>query len=192
MLSPLFWIVASFLPPVAPPAAQTCTDIRTFDFKDAIVHLSSQDENEAKGLFNAPYPNSFWFRLHNGTGSISPDGGVTQEWHEELLDDRTVHPEPSLWLRVLVLEHRHLLGSGTWRYILILRCEDHLLTPVFQFNAEGVRLEHLDDSGFKLSQTLWTPTDPHSHPSKHRDLFYRWSPRQHRYLRTEEPPIPAS
>lgn len=195
MARSLLTLALACLLPLAAPAqtpppiqSQTCSDIRTFDFKNATLHLSPDDQNELKGLFNEPYAFPFYFHLHNGVGFISDDGGFTQQWKETLLDDRPLHPEPATWLRLIVLQHEHLKGTGTWRYVLIFRCEDQLLLPIFQFNSEGTRVEHLDDHGFQLSQTIWSPSDPHDAPSKHRELSYQWSPREHRYLRTHVSP----
>ncbi len=95
--------------------------------------------------------------------------------------DREAHPEPTIWIRVIELEDDHLTGTGTWHYLLAFSCEKGHLARKFQFSAEGVFLEHLDDQTLKLGQGIWTPTDSPADPSRRRELTYKWNTRVHQY-----------
>lgn len=162
-------------------SAQACTDVRSLDLKNATIRVGSPDESGPR-----MEPSELKFSLRNGVALIANTSGSSSaarqpDWRVELLIDRVVHPEPSLWLRVLVLEQTHLTGTGTWRYILALDCNDGQLERIFQFGSEGISLKHLDDQTMLVYQTMWMPADSHAQPSKHREMHYAWNAQNHRY-----------
>ena len=166
---------------------QTCVDTRHVDFRNATIHVGPPDENELRTTYNEPHPDAFTFHLRNGVALISYDDSPLKSagpaWRAELLVDRTVHPDPSSWVRVLVIENDNLHGSSTWRYVLAFRCEKGNLVRLFQFCSEGVRLKHLESGTLQLYQAIWTSADFHTSPSKHREVSYRWDASEHQYRR---------
>jgi hypothetical protein len=165
---------------------QACSDIRHFDFKNATIHVGSADDNDLETLYNSSRAEALTFRLRNGVAETYDGSPVTSgvpDWRAELLQDHEVHPEASKWIRVIVLEEDHLAGTGTWHYVLAFGCNKGRLTRLFQFSAEGLSLEHMDDQTMELHQGIWTPTDSHADPSRQRALTYKWNTREHRYRR---------
>ena len=164
--------------------SQACTDIRRFDFRNATIHVGSFDTNKLTGLFNDSRGLALTFRLRNGVARTYEDPSSkseTPDWQAELVVDREVHPEPSIWMRVIVLEDVHMTGTGTWRYILAFGCDKGRLVQKFRFTSEGVYLKHLDNQTLQLYQAIWLPTDSHADPSSHRELIYKWDARVHQY-----------
>lgn len=165
---------------------QACSDIKRFDFKNAIIQVGSTDDNELPTLYNASRAEALTFHLKDGVAETydgSPLESGVPDWRAELLQDRQAHPEPSTWIRVIVLEDNHLTGTGTWHYVLAFGCNTGRLARLFQFTAEGVSLGHLDDQTLELHQGIWTATDSHADPSRQRVLTYKWNAQQHRYRR---------
>jgi len=163
--------------------AQDCADIRHVDLKNATIHVGAHDQNDLQDLFNASRRDSRTFRLRNGVG-LTYDASVdskTPDWRTELVMNREVHPEPSIWIRVIGLEDVHMTGTGTWFYILALGCEKGHLVRKFQFSSEAVELKYLDNQTLQLTQGIWSPTDDHADPSGHRELTYKWDAGVHRY-----------
>lgn len=166
---------------------QTCADVRQIDFRNATIHIGSLDANERKTEFDGPAPSPDLFRLHNGVALIN-QGSSTPDWQVDLVADRVVHPDPSTWLRVVVLDKDHLTGTGTWDFILAFGCSHGSLVRLFQYSSEGVSLKHLDDQNLLIYQAIWKPEDAHCCPGSHIELSYQWSPRQHRYRRVAAVP----
>lgn len=163
---------------------QNCEDIRRFDFKNATIHVGKSDANELQALYNGPRGLALTYHLRDGIGltnDFPQFNPKTADWKAELSMDREAHPEPTIWIRVIELEDDHLTGTGTWHYLLAFSCEKGHLARKFQFSAEGVFLEHLDDQTLKLGQGIWTPTDSHADPSRRRELTYKWNTRVHQY-----------
>lgn len=162
--------------------AQTCKDVRHYDFKNSIIRVGAQDENELQTLNNSSRGDARVFRLKNGVGlTYNFPISKTPDWQAELVMDREAHPEPSIWIRVIALEDVHMTGTGTWRYILAFSCEDGRLVRKFQFTSEGVVLKYLDNETLQLTQAIWKPTDAHADPSEYRDLSYKWDSKVHQY-----------
>jgi hypothetical protein len=164
--------------------SQACANIRRFDFRNATIHVGSFDTNKLTNLFNDSRGQALTFRLRNGIALTYDDPtskAGTPDWQAELVMDREVHPEPSTWMRVIVLEDVHMTGTGTWRYILAFGCDKGRLVQKFQFTSEGVYLKHLDNQTLQLYQAIWLPTDSHADPSSHRQLIYKWYARVHQY-----------
>jgi hypothetical protein len=164
--------------------AQACTDIRTFDFKNATIQTGTKDENHIPiTAFNSPQGETETFHLTNGSGfqSDDPDNPQSHDWGITLTSDHHVHPDPSTWARVLGVERDHLTGTGTFDFVLALTCSHGRVTRIFQFSDEGVRLERFDNHDLVLDQSIWAPDDAHCCPTLHRKLFYRWDTKVHRY-----------
>jgi len=160
--------------------AQACADVRRFDFRNATIHVGSSDKNELQTLFNEPHRLALTFHLRDGVALSYDDPSAksgTPDWKAELVLDREVHPEPSIWIHVIVLEDVHMTGTGTWNYVMAFGCDKGRLVRKFQFTSEGVSLKHLDDQTLQLYQGIWLPTDP----SRHRELIYKWDARVHQY-----------
>jgi hypothetical protein len=157
--------------------AQRCVDVRHFDFKNATIYTAPYDEGSHTGADS--------FRLRDGTAFLSEDplSSKSHDWQVDLLDDREVHPDPTTWLHVIVLDRDHLTGTGTWYYVMAFSCNNGRLIRRFQYSSEGVSLEHLDDQTLQLYQAIWAPTDSHASPSKHQELVYKWNAKEHRYRR---------
>jgi hypothetical protein len=166
-------------------SGQACTDIRQFDFKNAIIRSNVQDENELTTLFNEANPSEFWFHMRNGIAFIpdTPSDIESQEWRAELVVDRVVHPDSSSWVRLLVIDETHLKGPGDWRYVTAFVCQKGRIEPLFKFSAEGITLKHLDAATLLLYQAIWAPTDAHCCPGRHREVLYGWDEHAHRYRR---------
>lgn len=163
---------------------QACADIRRFDFNNVNIHVGLSDRNELRTLYNDPRGLALTFRLRNGVALTYDDPfskSKTLDWQAELDTNREVHPEPSVWIRVIKFEDVHVTGTGTWHYIMAFGCDKGHLVRKFQFTAEGVYLKHLDDETLQLYQGIWTPTDSHADPSRHRELTYKWDVRVHQY-----------
>ena len=164
--------------------SQACADIRRFDFRNATIRVGSFDINKLTGVFNDSRGLALTFRLRNGVALTYEDPASkseTPDWQAELVVNREVHPEPSIWMRVIVLEDVHMTGTGTWRYIVAFGCEKGRLVQKFQFTSEGIYLKHLDNQALQLYQAIWLPTDSHADPSSHRELIYKWDARVHQY-----------
>lgn len=170
-------------------SAQTCIDIRRFDFKNAAIHVSESDANELQTLFNASRGDARTFHLRDGVGltyDFPESNPQTPDWRTELITDREAHPEPTIWIRVIGLEDDHLTGTGTWHYVLAFSCEKGHLVRKFQFSAEGVHLKHLDDQTLQLGQGIWISSDSHADPSRERELTYKWDAQLHQYRLTSK------
>jgi hypothetical protein len=164
--------------------SQNCTDIRRFDFKNATIHVGKSDANELGALYNAPRGIALAFHLRDGvalTYDGSPPISNTPDWRAELVADREVHPEASIWIRVISLEDVHMTGTGTWIYVLGFGCERGHLIREFQFSSEGTMLKHLDNQSLQILQGIWSPTDAHADPSRRRELTFKWDAQVHRY-----------
>lgn len=88
-----------------------------------------------------------------------------------------------------MIQDDHITGTGSIRYVLGFSCHDGALVSVFQFNAEGVRLKHLDRQEIRLYQAIWGPDDPHAIPGKHREIVYTWDTHTNQYLRSGVSPM---
>jgi hypothetical protein len=169
--------------------SQSCTDIRRFDFRNSTIHVGESDTNELQALYNAPRGLALTFYLRDGVGltyDFPQSNPKAPDWRAELTTDREAHPEPKLWIRVIELVDDHLTGTGTWRYVLAFSCENGHLIRKFQFSAEGVFLEHLDDKTLQLGQGIWVPSDSHADPSHRRTLTFKWNVRLHQYSLSSE------
>lgn len=193
--------IAAMLLPWGFADAQACKDIRTFDFKNTTIHVGPNDQNKLPPTIEGPNASAFngpadapdSFRLRDGTGLIydDPNSAETLEWRVDLISDRLVHPDPSIWLRVIYLDRDHLAGTGTWYYVMAFACEKGRLVREFQFSSLGLLLKHLDDQTIQLDQEIWEPEDAHVDPSKHRVLTYHWNAQEHRYRRMTTAPVVA-
>ncbi len=157
--------------------AQTCADVKTFDFRNATIEVAARDDGGHAGVDS--------FHLRDGVAFTSddPDSPDAHDWRVNVVLDRTVHPEAQTWLRVLVLEKDHLTGSGSWYYVLAFGCRNGKVSRVFQYVSLNVSLQHLDDAEIDLHQAVRLPGDSQAEPSWHCDLVYRWSAAEHRYIR---------
>jgi hypothetical protein len=155
--------------------AQACRDIRQFNFKNAAIPIAAPDDGGRSG------PDLF--HLHDGAGFLSddPDSAQSHDWGLQLIADRLAHPDPSTWIRVIVVDKDHLTGTGDWRYVMVFGCRNGSLVSIFQYGSEGVELKHLSDQRLDLYQAVWTKDDAHCCPSRHVDIVYRWDTQQHRY-----------
>jgi hypothetical protein len=156
--------------------AQECSSIQQFDFRNATIPMAASDEGSRSGPAT--------FHLQQGVGFLSDDPIAPQshDWRIDLLLDRLEHPDPSTWVRVIVLDKDHLTGTGDWRYILAFDCRNGSLASLFQYAAEGVTLKHLSAQTLDLYQAVWAKEDPHCCPSRHMELVYRWNALRHRYV----------
>jgi hypothetical protein len=164
--------------------SQTCTDIRTFDFGNATIHTGTKDENHINATaFNGAFGDGETFHIVDGKGfrSDDPDNPQSHDWGITITSNHLVHPDPLTWARVLEVERDHLTGTGTIDFVLVFTCSHGRVTRIFQFSDEGVRLERFDNHDLVLDQTIWAPDDDHASPSLHRELFYRWDAKLHRY-----------
>jgi hypothetical protein len=173
-------VVAGFFS--AGASAKPCSEIRSFDFRNATIRVGVADENPKgpRGMADS-------FHLQNGSELIYDEFGSLKsenpEWGVDLVDDRVVHPDPSTRLRVIVLVDDHLGGTGTWTYVLAFDCQRGNLVRLFQYSGEGVGLKRLTDQTIELDQSIWRPTDAHCCPSQDADLAYRWIATLHRFRR---------
>jgi hypothetical protein len=163
--------------PVGIAGAQTCTDVRHFDFSNAAVQIAAKDEGGNSG--------SDVFHLQGGVGFLSddPSSPKSRDWHLSLLVDRLEHPDSLTWIRVIVLDKDHITGTGDWHYILVFGCARGAIVRLFQYGSEGVILKHLNDQTLQLYQAIWATTDAHCCPSKHLEVAYKWNAQRHRYRR---------
>lgn len=139
--------------------AQTCRDIRSFDFRNASIPIAAQGDGSSSG------PDLF--RLQNGRGFSSDDPGSSQshDWQLNLVADRLEHPDPSTWIRLIVVDRNHLTGTGDWRYVMAFHCQHGSLVSLLQYGSEGVELKHLSEQTLILDQAIWKKGDPHCCPS---------------------------
>jgi hypothetical protein len=157
--------------------AQTCGDIRSFDFRNASIPIAAKDEGGSSG------PDLF--RLQNGRGFSSgdPDSAQSHDWQLDLVTDRLEQPDHLTWIRVIVVNKDHLTGTGSWQYVMAFDCQHGSLVSLFQYGSEGVELKRLSEETLVLYQAIWKKGDPHCCPSGHTVLAYRWNPSRHRYER---------
>jgi len=154
--------------------AQACRDIRQFDFRNAAIPVAARDEaGDDSG------PDSF--SLHYGKGFESDGLPGAHDWSLELLSDQLEHPDPSTWIRVIVVDMDHVTGSGDWRYVMAFTCKNGSLDSVFPYGAPGVALERLTERTMKLYVAVETESDPECCPSGHKDIAYRSNAQRHRY-----------
>jgi hypothetical protein len=170
-------ILISFVLLSAHAKSQSCTDIRTFDFKNAAVPIAARDDGGHSG------PDTF--HLQDGKGFISDNPDLTQsrDWQLNLFGDRLIHPDASTWLRVITIDRLHLTGTGDWNYILAFTCTKGSLEPIFQYGSEGAEIKHLDAHTLELSQAVRAENDAHCCPSKVKQIIYHWNAKLHRYVR---------
>jgi len=180
MLRPLLPFLACFLFATS-ALSQTCSDTRTFDFKNATIQTGTKDENHyINSTLNGPEDGPETFQLTNGSG-FQGDDLEPHEWGITLVSDHLLHPDPSTWLRVLVMERDHLTGTGTFYFVLAFACAGGRVMRIFQFSGEGVELKQWSDRSLEIALAIWAPNDAHADPSLHRELFYRWDAKLHRY-----------
>jgi hypothetical protein len=158
--------------------AQACDDVRAFDFRDARIHVAATDDGEHSE------PAAFNFQHGIAYLSDNPGSPQSRDWRVGVVVDRSAHLDPSLWIRVIVLDKNHLTGSGGWHYILAFDCRKGWLNRLFQYGSEGVTLRHLDSRRLQLYQAVWAPSDARCCPTMHADLLYEWNLREQRFVRT--------
>jgi hypothetical protein len=150
------WLVMFVLSAFSIPAwTQICADVQSFDFRNATIQTASHDEGSHRGAES--------FHLRKGVAFISddPDSLKFHDWRVDLLVDRTVHPDSSTWVRVIVLVKDHLTGTGTWSYVMAFGCQKGSLVRIFEYSSEAVELKHLDDEKLELDQAALNPKDVH-------------------------------
>ncbi len=155
--------------------AQPCADVRQFDFRNSVLRIGGQT-----GENHEPERS---IRLRNGTAFISDDPRSikSRDWEITLKADRVVRPDASTWAKVIVLDRNHLRGTGNWTYVLAFGCANGSLARLFQYESEGVTLEHTDGRTIRLYLAKWRSSDAHCCPSQHLELVYEWDVSQHRY-----------
>ena len=155
--------------------AQTCSNVRSFDFRNASIPIAAQDDGGSSG--------ADFFRLQDGRGfsSDDPDSAQSHDWQLDLVADRLEHPDPSTWIRIIVVDKDHLTGTGDWHYVMAFDCQHGSLVSLFQYGSEGVELKHLSERTLILYQEVWKKDDPHCCPSGHTILAYHWNAARHRY-----------
>ena len=166
----LLFVLGSFLGALR---AQTCSNIRDFDFRNASIPIAAQDDAGSSG------PDLF--RLQNGRGYSSDDldSAQSHDWQIDLVEDRLEHPDPATWVRIIVVDKDHLTGTGDWRYVMAFDCQHGSLVSLFQYGSEGVELKHLSEKTLILYQAIWKKDDPHCCPSGHTTLSYHWNAARH-------------
>lgn len=162
---------------ISTAAAQSCSDIRSFDFKNATIITAARDDGSRQEV------DSFHFQNGKGFTSDDPDNPQEHDWQLELDSDHLVHPDPSMWLRVIEFDRDHITGTGDWYYVMAFTCRNGHLFRVFQYSSEGVSLKHLDGSNLELYDAVWALNDAHCCPSRHSEIVYQWDAGSHRYHR---------
>ena len=157
--------------------AQTCTDVKTFDFRNATIQVASRIVRDPSAVDSFPLRDGVAFT------SDDPDSPDAHDWRVKLILDRTVHPESDTWLRVLELEKDHLTGSGSWYYVLAFDCRKGNVERVLQYGSLNMSLRHLDDTEIDLHQAVRLPEGSGGEPNWHCDVIYRWSSTDHAYGR---------
>jgi hypothetical protein len=170
---------ACLLSPSMP--AQTCANIRTFDFRNATIHIAVHDTDGKTSVSESKDDSAESIRLHDGAGFSSDGEAGAHDWRITSIENHLLHPDAKTWVRVIVLDKNHLTGTGDWRYIMAFTCADGSLVRLFQYGSEGVSLKHVEDRALVLYQAVWGSEDAHAEPSEHRELAYRWSATDHRY-----------
>jgi hypothetical protein len=167
--------------------AQPCRDIRSVDFRNTIIRTSPTDENEMRGLFNAP----------SGTQTFNFKKGVSEDFLDEaqrkaetpegratISLDSVLTPASGVVVRFLVVTWEHQQGPGGHSFVLGFVCRNHAVQQIFQFSAEyGPDFEVGPDKELVIKQSIWREHDPHCCPTQTRTLYYDWNTAQQRFRR---------
>jgi len=175
--------------------AQTCDDIRAFDFRNATIHSASFDDNELASLFNSS--RHFNFQFKNGVADLYIRGhqyqdGIPEARAKIVADEVAVVPDGPT-VRFLQLNWEHLKGTGSFAAVIGLTCSNGEAKPIFQFSADAVTFAIGPGDHLEIQQDIWTDKDAHCCPSQRRKIYYGWSADQRRFqrLRVDGPnPIP--
>jgi hypothetical protein len=167
--------------------AKPCRDIRSVDFRNAVIRTSATDENELKGQFNSSF----------GSETFTFKGGVSEEFSDEAQrkegppEGRATIPFDSLLplpsgpvVRFLVVAWVHLQGPGAHSFVLGFVCRNHTVQQVFQFSAEyGPDFKISPEGQLVIGQGVWGEHDLHCCPSQTRTLYYAWDAAEQRFKR---------
>jgi hypothetical protein len=178
-------------------AAVSCRDIASVDFRNQVIRARSDSGKPYYGVFNGPGPGGP-LRLRDGVflqwdltpgmwAMLSPDEreetNGKPDWKTTIQQDITLHPTPTMDVRLLVLDQVHLTGTGSFTYIFGFQCAAGSLTKVFEASAEGIRFERTTENGMDISVAIWNKDDAHCCPRREVHLRYRWSPSLKRFVR---------
>ena len=158
--------------------AQPCSDIRSVDFRNAIIRTSPTDENELTGLFNSS-SGAQEFNFKNGVSENfldeaqrkagSPEGRATVSF------DSLLTPPSGPVVRFLVVTWEHQHGPGAHSFVLGFVCRNGAVRRVFQFSAEyGPHFDISPDGQIVITQGIWGERDPHCCPTQTRTLYFVW------------------
>jgi hypothetical protein len=148
-------------------AAQSCSDVRSFNFKNATIITADRDDGSRQES------DSFYFKDGKGFTSDDPDNPQRHDWQLELDGDHLVHSDPSTWLRIIEFDRDHITGTGTWGYVMAFTCQKDHLVRVFQYSSEGISLQYLDAHKLVLYQAIWRLDDSRAGPAKHSEITYK-------------------
>lgn len=177
--------------------AQPCRDIRSVDFRNAIISTSSTDENELTGLFNGSF-GSQTFRFKNGVSEDFLDEAQrkagTPEGRATISFDSLLTLPSGPRARFLVITWNHLQGTGAHSFVLGFMCQNHVVQQVFQFSAEYVPHFKISPGGqLVIEQSIWSEHDPHCCPTQTRTLYYTWDVADQRFKRVRvDDPSPVA
>ena len=181
------WVIFLLLMCSVVAQAQPCRDIRSVDFRDAVIRTSAADENELTGQFNGSF----------GSQTFTFNGGVSEDFFDEaqrkagtpearstISIDSLLTPPSGPLMRFLVVTWNHLQGSGAHSFVLGFVCRNHTVQQVFQFSAEyGPHFEIIPGGELLITQGVWGEHDPHCCPSQTRTLYYAWNAAEQRFTR---------
>jgi hypothetical protein len=157
-------------------SGQACSDIRSFDLRNATI--SSSSAGGSTGGHSV-------FHFQNGKAFIDDDSvsvnSQTHDWELEITSNVLIHPDFSTWLRVITFDRTHLTGTGTWNYVMAFTCKQQLI-QVFEYSGLYLRLTHLDKQTLVLEQEIRKKNDPYCCPTGRQQITYRWDPEAHSYF----------
>jgi hypothetical protein len=140
-------------------SGQACSDIRSFDLRNATISSSSAG--------GSPGGHSV-FHFRNGKAFIDDDSvsvnSQIHDWELEITSNVLIHPDSSTWLRVITFDRTHLTGTGTWNYVMAFTCKQQLI-HVFEYSGLYLRLTHLDTQTLVLEQETRKKNDPYCCPT---------------------------
>jgi hypothetical protein len=167
--------------------AQPCRDIRSIDFRNAVIRTSTTDENELTGLFNTSF-GAETFKFKNGVSEEFLDEAQrkagTPESRATISRDSVLTPAPGVVVRFLVVTWGHQ-GPGGHSFVLGFVCRDRVVQQIFQFSSEYGPKKFAIGAGDQLviEQGIWSEQDPHCCPTQTRTLYYAWNMVEQRFRR---------
>ena len=105
--------------------------------------------------------------FNNGIG-YSSDGISSKDWEHEIKDNLIIK-QGNNGYRLIIIESKHITGSGLWGNILIYKCHNNINTVIYSKSFLGGIIVTVGKGGELLLRSReWGVGDPECCPSKER------------------------